>query len=98
MVRKSLQIGSVGMLIWRWAGRLMRILLISYYFPPCGGAAVQRWLKWLPELVENGFDVTVLTTRDGDYPVVDISLLQDIPSQVKVIRCGAPSVARFCTR
>lgn len=73
----------------------MRILLISYYFPPCGGAAVQRWLKWLPELVENGFDVTVLTTRDGDYPVVDISLLQDIPSQVKVIRCGAPSVAKL---
>lgn len=72
----------------------MRLLLITYYFPPCGGAAVQRWLKWLPELVKNGFEVTVLTTRDGDYPVLDPSLLKEIPPQVKVIRCGAPSPAK----
>lgn len=68
----------------------MRLLLITYYFPPCGGAAVQRWLKWLPELVANGFEVTVLTTLDGDYPVRDESLLSTIPPQVKVIRVAAP--------
>lgn len=73
----------------------MRILLISYYFPPCGGAAVQRWHKWLPELVEKGFEVTVLTTEDGDYPVLDPSLTKEIPPQVKVLRSGTPSTARL---
>lgn len=73
----------------------MRILLISYYFPPCGGAAVQRWHKWLPVLVESGFEVTVLTTANGDYPVLDPSLEQEIPPQVKVLRSGAPSPAKL---
>lgn len=73
----------------------MRILLITYYFPPCGGAAVQRWLKWLPVLVEEGFEITVLTTREGDYPVLDPSLLKEIPTQVKVLRTEAPSLAKL---
>ncbi len=73
----------------------MRILLISYYFPPCGGAAVQRWHKWLPELVESGFDVTVLTTANGDYPVLDHSLEREIPPQVNILRCKAPSAAKL---
>lgn len=64
----------------------MRLLLISYYFPPCGGATVQRWLKWIPILVEQGFEITVLTTKDGDYPVYDDSLLAEIPQEVTVIR------------
>lgn len=64
----------------------MRLLLITYYFPPCGGSTVQRWLKWLPILVEQGFEVTVLTTKDGDYPVYDESLLAEIPPEVTVIR------------
>ncbi|MCB5245317.1 MAG: glycosyltransferase [Candidatus Cloacimonetes bacterium] len=64
----------------------MRLLLISYYFPPCGGATVQRWLKWLPILVEKGFEVTVLTTKDGDYPVLDKSLLSEIPPDITIIR------------
>ena len=64
----------------------MRLLLITYYFPPCGGSTVQRWFKWLPILVEQGFEVTVLTTKDGDYPVYDESLLAEIPPEVTVIR------------
>jgi glycosyltransferase involved in cell wall biosynthesis len=73
----------------------MRLLLISYYFPPCGGAAVQRWLKWLPELVEKGFEVTVLTTLNGDYPIRDESLLGEIPSEVEILRVPTPSVSRI---
>ncbi len=74
---------------------MMRILLISYYFPPCGGAAVQRWLKWLPELVGAGFEVTVLTTEGGDHPVQDVSLLKEIPPKVRVLRSGTPSLSKF---
>ncbi|MFO8144896.1 MAG: glycosyl transferase, partial [Candidatus Syntrophosphaera sp.] len=73
----------------------MRLLLISYYFPPCGGAAVQRWLKWLPELVEKGFEITVLTTLNGDYPIRDESLLGEIPSEVEILRVPTPSASRI---
>lgn len=73
----------------------MRILLISYYFPPCGGAAVQRWLRWLPELAKAGIGTTVITTRDGDYPEIDESLLQQVPPEVKVIRTRTPRSGRL---
>ncbi|MFO7659849.1 MAG: glycosyl transferase [Candidatus Cloacimonadaceae bacterium] len=67
-----------------------KLLLITYYFPPCGGASVQRWLRLLPHLVEAGFEVTVLTTEDGDYPQRDESLLALIPEKVRVARTFTP--------
>lgn len=72
-----------------------KILLITYYFPPCGGAAVQRWLRWLPELVAAGYFVDVITISDGDYPFRDDSLLDRIPSDVKVFRTPAPRIGRL---
>ncbi len=63
-----------------------KLLLISYYFPPCGGAAVQRWLRLLPALVDKGYQVTVITTENGDYPHIDTSLLAKVPSEIKVLR------------
>jgi glycosyltransferase involved in cell wall biosynthesis len=68
-----------------------RILLITYYFPPCGGAAVQRWLRLIPELSRLGYKITVLTTRDGDYPVIDQSLMKRIPAEVEIIRTYTPT-------
>lgn len=73
----------------------MRILLITYYFPPCGGVSVQRWLKWLPDLVQKGFEVTVLTTLDGDYPLRDENLLAEIPPEVRVIRTRTPQLGKL---
>ncbi len=64
----------------------MRILLITYYFPPCGGAAVQRWLRFLPHLVDDGFQITVVTPEKVDYPVLDKGLNVLIPPEVEVIR------------
>ncbi len=69
---------------------MKKILLISYYFPPCGGAAVQRWLRLLPLLDTAGYKITVLTTQDGDYPVRDDSLLQKLPSGIEIIRTYTP--------
>ncbi len=68
-----------------------RILLISYYFPPSGGAAVQRVLKFARYLPDYGWLPTVLTV-DPDYaafPSIDASLLSEIPSEVEVIRTKA---------
>jgi len=65
---------------------MKKLLLISYYFPPCGGAPVQRWLRLLPHLIQRGYEITVITTRDGDYPFIDESLMAQIPPSVRVVR------------
>jgi len=71
------------------------ILLITYYFPPCGGAAVQRWLRLLPLLQKAGYKVTVLTTANGDYLMRDESLLAKIPAEIEIVRTFTPGFSRF---
>lgn len=73
----------------------MRILLISYYFPPAGGAAVMRWLRFAPYLTQRGHQLTVLCSSGGDYPFIDESLVNKIPTEVKVIRAKAPRMSRL---
>ena len=63
-----------------------RLLLIAYSFPPVGGAGVQRPVKWVKNLVNMGWDVTVLTTANPSVPTRDESLLTDIPDDVLVLR------------
>lgn len=72
----------------------MKILLITYYFPPCGGAPVQRWLRFIPQLLERGCEITVLCSENGDYPHLDHALLDTVPPSVKVIRAHAPGWQR----
>ena len=72
-----------------------RLLLITYYFPPCGGAAVQRWLRLLPYLLKAGWEVHVLTTSGGDYPQLDESLLASLPPELNIHRTPAPKLGRL---
>ena len=74
---------------------MKRLLLISYYFPPCGGAAVQRWLRFLPFLVDAGYEVHVLAPKDGDFPYRDESLMAKIPQEVRVHHTPAPKLGRW---
>ncbi len=69
---------------------MKKILLISYYFPPCGGASVQRWLRFIRYLADFDWETTVITTSEGDYPIYDSSLCKKIPDEVKVIRTQTP--------
>lgn len=69
---------------------MKKLLLISYYFPPCGGAGVQRWLRFIRYLPEQGWLPTVITTCEGDYPVLDPSLCKKIPDQIRVTRSKTP--------
>ncbi|WP_299462908.1 hypothetical protein [uncultured Gimesia sp.] len=56
-----------------------RLLLISYHFPPVGGAGVQRPVKFVKYLRQFGWDVSVLMAANPSVPVFDNSLLVDIP-------------------
>ncbi len=63
-----------------------KILIITYYWPPSGGAGVQRWLKYSRYLPDNQIQPIVVTVdpQKASYPVIDNSLLYEVPSSVKV--------------
>ena len=64
-----------------------KVLIVSYYFPPSGGAGVQRALKLVKYLPEFGWEPVVLTVNeDADFPARDPSLLAEIPEGVSVHR------------
>ncbi len=65
---------------------MKKVLIITYYWPPSGGAGVQRWLKFAKYLPEFGYEVHVLTVRPdrATYPQSDESLLKQVPKKVTV--------------
>ncbi len=64
---------------------MKRVLVITYYWPPSGGAGVQRWLKFTKYLYEYGWQPVVYTPENPEAPVDDPSLLKDIRSETEVI-------------
>lgn len=68
----------------------LRLLVITYYWPPSGGAGVQRCLKWVKHLPALGVEPTVITVDPAQaaYPVLDYSLEADVPPGVRVLRTG----------
>lgn len=65
---------------------LPKILIITYYWPPSGGPAVQRWLSFANILAEKGVDVHVLTVDEqhANYPAIDASLAAQVSKKLKV--------------
>lgn len=64
----------------------LRALVVSYAFPPVGGAGVQRVLKLVKYLPRCGIEASVLTARDASVPVRDSSLERDIPPGTEILR------------
>lgn len=64
----------------------MRLLIASFYFPPAGGAGVQRPLKFAEELARAGVDVHVLAPDDPRWIHRDEEL--SIAPTVSVHRAG----------
>jgi glycosyltransferase involved in cell wall biosynthesis len=65
-----------------------KVLIITYYWPPSGGAGVQRWLKFAKYLPEFGVEPIILTVdpKYASYPQTDLSLENDISSDLKVFK------------
>ena len=63
-----------------------KVLIVTYYWPPSGGAGVQRWLKFSKYLPEFGWEPIILTVDPGcaAYPVTDLSLKENLPSSIRV--------------
>ena len=47
----------------------LNILIITYYWPPSGGAGVQRWLKFVKYLPKHNWNPVIFTVKNGEYPV-----------------------------
>ncbi len=65
-----------------------KFLLITYYWPPAGGAGVQRWLYFSKHLLGLGWEAVVLSVnpKDATYPITDESLLAEVPDGIETIR------------
>jgi glycosyltransferase involved in cell wall biosynthesis len=68
------------------AGSMKKVLIITYYWPPSGGAGVQRWLKFVKYLREFGWEPIVYTPANPEPPDFDESLAGDIPENISVIK------------
>ncbi|MCC8360237.1 glycosyltransferase family 4 protein [Salinimicrobium sediminilitoris] len=67
---------------------MKKVLIVTYYWPPAGGPGVQRWLKFVKYLPENGIDPIVYAPKNPHYPLKDASLEAEIPSGLKVLKKG----------
>ncbi|MFI5134679.1 MAG: hypothetical protein ACHQD9_02380, partial [Chitinophagales bacterium] len=65
---------------------MKKVLILTYYWPPSGGAGVQRWLKMVKYLPQFGWQPIVYTAKDAEYPIHDPSLEKDVPKEAEVIR------------
>jgi hypothetical protein len=65
---------------------MKKLLVISYYWPPSGGAGVQRWLKFVKYLREFGWEPIIYTAENPEVPAIDNSLLADVPENIEVIK------------
>jgi glycosyltransferase involved in cell wall biosynthesis len=65
---------------------LRKVLIITYYWPPSGGAGVQRWLKFTKYLREYGWEPIIYTPKNPEAPAIDTSLENDIPEGITVIK------------
>lgn len=76
---------------------MKKVLVITYYWPPSGGAGVQRWLKMSKYLSRQGVEVFILTV-DKNYaafPDYDNSLTRDVDPQLKVYTTKATNYFKF---
>jgi glycosyltransferase involved in cell wall biosynthesis len=73
---------------------MKKVLVITYYFPPSGGAGVQRWLKMMKYLPTFGVQPVVLTVDPlyASYPQCDESLLADVSPTLSVYRTKTSEV------
>ena len=68
---------------------MKRLAYVAYFFPPTGGAGVQRTVKFVRYLPAHGWLPTVITVRAAHYWMNDPTLLSEIPASVSVERTGA---------
>ncbi len=67
---------------------MKKVLILTYYWPPSGGAGVQRWLKFCRYLPDFGVEPVVLTVdaNYASYAQTDESLLAEVSPDLQMVR------------
>lgn len=65
---------------------MRKVLIITYYWPPSGGAGVQRWLKFVKYLRLYGWEPVVYTPENPEPPAFDETLAREIPEGTVVVK------------
>lgn len=74
---------------------MKNVLFIAYNFPPCGGPGVQRSLKFIKYLTKSKHNPIIVTTFENSYPVIDKSLIKDIPENVLIYRAKTFDINKY---
>ncbi len=72
----------------------MRILFISYYFPPLGGVGIIRVSKFIKYLKRKGYEISVITIKEIPYYLYDKELLKEIEG-IKIYKTESLDFARL---
>ncbi|MFV8282063.1 glycosyltransferase [Christiangramia marina] len=65
---------------------MKKALIVTYYWPPAGGPGVQRWLKFVTYLREFNIEPVVYIPENPGYPLLDESLVAEIPTGIRIIK------------
>lgn len=66
--------------------RGLKLLIITYYFPPAGGPGVQRWLKFVKYLPDFGIQPIVYIPENPTYPIIDENLVSEISEKAIILK------------
>jgi len=101
-LRPGLEHGNTAASVLTSHGRPKTVLMIDYYFPPLGGAGVQRTPGFVRYLTPFGWQPIVMTVHSGDSYFYDPSLVDTIPEGIDVQRTLSfeplRAARRFLTR
>lgn len=66
----------------------MKILFITYYWPPSGGPGVQRSLKFIKYLPDFNIHPIIITVDEkfASYPIIQSDFVNEVPENIKVIK------------
>ena len=59
---------------------MKKVLIVAYYWPPSGGSGVQRWVKFVKYLQDEGWTPVVYTPENPEYTAVDKTLEAEVPA------------------
>ncbi len=63
---------------------MLKVLIVTYYWPPSAGGGVQRWLKMAEHLPEFGVEPIIFTPENPAFGLRDTSLVNEIPANLEV--------------
>jgi glycosyltransferase involved in cell wall biosynthesis len=66
-----------------------KVLFVTYYLPPVGGAGIQRNIKHIKYLPKFGWLPFVISVKMINFYVYDESLRTEIPSVARIFRTGS---------